>query len=160
RLRRAQARRRSNGRGAHRLVPKESRELQVSALRGVHGAAENLDRQDSEIQVARDGKGCAMKVACKNWLRYTRAATLALLAALLSGTAAIGEVSGKPELPNVRLAVGGKPALFYLPLTVTERLGYFRDEGLNVEISDFPGGARALQALIGGSADVVTGAYD
>ena len=62
--------------------------------------------------------------------------------------------------PTVRLAVGGKPALFYLPLTVTERLGYFKDEGLDVEISDFPGGARALQALIGGSADVVTGAFD
>ena len=37
---------------------------------------------------------------------------------------------------KVRLAVGGKPALFYLPLTVTERLGYFKDEGLDVEISD------------------------
>src|SRR6266481_7980498 len=66
----------------------------------------------------------------------------------------------KPELSRVRRAVGGKPALFYLPLTVTERLGCFRDAGLDVEISDFPGGARALQALIGGSADVVTGAFD
>jgi NitT/TauT family transport system substrate-binding protein len=61
---------------------------------------------------------------------------------------------------TVRLAVGGKPAMFYLPLTVVERLGYFKDAGLNVEISDFPGGARALQALVGGSADVVTGAFD
>src|SRR5438874_10467163 len=66
----------------------------------------------------------------------------------------------KPELSRVRLAVGGKPALFYLPLTVTERLGYFKDAGLDVEISDFPGGARALQSLIGGSADVVAGAFD
>ena len=61
---------------------------------------------------------------------------------------------------KVRLAVGGKPAMFYLPLTVTERLGYFKDAGLDVEISDLPGGARALQALMGGSADVVTGAFD
>ena len=60
----------------------------------------------------------------------------------------------------VRLAVGGKPALFYLPLTVTEQLGYFKDEGLDVQISDFSGGARALQSLIGGSADVVAGAFD
>src|SRR5206468_6225214 len=66
----------------------------------------------------------------------------------------------KPELSRVRLAVGGKPALFYLPLTVTERLGYFREQGLELEISDFPGGARALQALIGGSAAVVAGAFD
>jgi NitT/TauT family transport system substrate-binding protein len=61
---------------------------------------------------------------------------------------------------KVRLAVGGKPAMFYLPLTVVERLGYFKDAGLDVEISDFPGGARALQSLVGGSADVVAGAFD
>ena len=81
----------------------------------------------------------------------------ATLVTLVSTLAANSE-GGKPE--KVRLAVGGKPALFYLPLTVTERLGYFRDQGLEVEISDFPGGARALQALIGGSADVVTGSFD
>ncbi|MGA6962125.1 MAG: ABC transporter substrate-binding protein [Xanthobacteraceae bacterium] len=84
---------------------------------------------------------------------------LAFGAWLLLGAAANCE-EVKPELANVRLAVGGKPALFYLPLTITERLGYFRDAGLTLEIADFPGGARALQALIGGSADVVTGAYD
>jgi NitT/TauT family transport system substrate-binding protein len=67
---------------------------------------------------------------------------------------------GAASLIKVRLAVGGKAALFYLPLTVTERLGYFRNEGLDVEIYDFAGGARALQALVGGSADVVTGAFD
>jgi NitT/TauT family transport system substrate-binding protein len=47
-----------------------------------------------------------------------------------------------------------------LPLTLTERLGYFKEEGLNVTITDFGGGAKALQSLIGGSADVVTGAYE
>ena len=61
---------------------------------------------------------------------------------------------------KVRLAVGGQSALYYLPLTVTDRLGYFKDEGLAVEISDLQGGSKALQALIGGSADVVTGAFD
>ena len=86
-------------------------------------------------------------------------ALIALAAALLLSP--IGaSAQDKPETPKVRLAVGGKPALFYLPLTVTERLGLFREQGLEVEISDFPGGARALQALVGGSADVVTGAFD
>jgi sulfonate transport system substrate-binding protein len=61
---------------------------------------------------------------------------------------------------RVRLAVGGQSALYYLPLTVTDRLGYFKDEGLAVEISDLQGGSKALQALVGGSADVVTGAFD
>src|SRR5439155_8902726 len=85
-----------------------------------------------------------------------RRAWLAALALAL-GFAAGGDAVAQTK---VRLAVGGKPGLFYLPLTVTERLGYFRDEGLDVEISDFAGGARALQSLIGGSADVVTGSYD
>ncbi|MDB5626549.1 MAG: ssuA 7, partial [Tardiphaga sp.] len=66
----------------------------------------------------------------------------------------------KPEKPDLVLGVGGKSLLYYLPLTLTERLGYFKDQGLNVTITDFGGGAKALQSLVGGSADVVTGAYE
>ena len=47
-----------------------------------------------------------------------------------------------------------------LPLTVTEKLGYFKEAGLDVEISDFQGGAKSLQALMGGSVQVVTGSFD
>jgi NitT/TauT family transport system substrate-binding protein len=64
------------------------------------------------------------------------------------------------EKRDVHIAVGGKVALYYLPLTITERLGYFKDEGLNVRISDFAGGTRSLEAVVGGSADVVAGAYE
>lgn len=67
---------------------------------------------------------------------------------------------GKPEKSKVAIAVGGKAAFYYLPLTIAEQLGYFRAEGLDVEISDFAGGSRALQAVVGGSADVVSGAYE
>jgi NitT/TauT family transport system substrate-binding protein len=66
----------------------------------------------------------------------------------------------KPEKPKVSIAVGGKAAFYYLPLTIAERLGYFKDEGLDVEISDFEGGSKALQAVVGGSADVVSGAWE
>lgn len=55
---------------------------------------------------------------------------------------------------------GGKNLFYYLPLTIAERLGYFKEEGLDVEIVDFAGGAKALQAVVGGSADVVSGAYE
>src|SRR6185369_8827393 len=64
------------------------------------------------------------------------------------------------EKRDVHIAVGGKSALYYLPLVITERLNYFKDEGLNVRISDFPGGTRSLEAVVGGSADVVAGAYE
>ncbi|HWI13153.1 MAG TPA: ABC transporter substrate-binding protein, partial [Burkholderiales bacterium] len=49
---------------------------------------------------------------------------------------------------------------YYLPLTIAERKGYFKEEGLDAQIVDFPGGAKALQAMVGGSADVVSGAYE
>lgn len=67
---------------------------------------------------------------------------------------------GKLEKARVSIAVGGKAAFYYLPLTIAEQLGYFKAEGLDVEISDFAGGSRALQALLGGSADIVSGAYE
>jgi NitT/TauT family transport system substrate-binding protein len=68
--------------------------------------------------------------------------------------------SQTPEKSKVSIAVGGKNLFYYLPLTIAEQLGYFKDEGLQVEISDFAGGAKALQALVGGSADVVSGAFE
>lgn len=80
--------------------------------------------------------------------------------ALLVVTLGVAGSSGAAAQTKVRLAVGGQNALYYLPLTVVDRLGYFKDEGLDVEISDLAGGSKALQALVGGSADVVTGAFD
>src|ERR671920_2064786 len=65
-----------------------------------------------------------------------------------------------PVKPKVLLGVGGKPLLYYLPLTIAERRGFFKEQGLDVEINDFGGGAKSLQALVGGSVDVVTGAYE
>jgi NitT/TauT family transport system substrate-binding protein len=67
---------------------------------------------------------------------------------------------GQPRGRRVVVAVGGKAALYYLPLTLAERLGYFKEQDLNVEILDFAGGAKALQAMMGGSADVVAGGFD
>jgi NitT/TauT family transport system substrate-binding protein len=64
------------------------------------------------------------------------------------------------EKPKLTIAVGGKNLLYYLPLTIAEQLGYFKQEGLDVTIVDFAGGARALQAVVGGSADVVSGAFE
>jgi NitT/TauT family transport system substrate-binding protein len=66
----------------------------------------------------------------------------------------------KLEKTSLAMSVGGKAAFYYLPLTIAEQLGYFRAEGLDVEISDFAGGARALQAVVGGSADVCSGAFE
>jgi NitT/TauT family transport system substrate-binding protein len=60
----------------------------------------------------------------------------------------------------VRLAIGGQTQLIYLAATLAQELGYFVDEGLAVELQDFPGGQKSLEALMGGSTDVVCGFYD
>ena len=64
------------------------------------------------------------------------------------------------EKAKTTIAVGGKNLLYYLPLTIAEQRGYFKAEGLDITIVDFAGGARALQAVVGGSADVVSGAFE
>jgi len=83
-------------------------------------------------------------------------AVAALLVALFAANAA----AQAPEKKKVTIGVGGKSLFYYLPLSVAERKGYFKEEGLEVEIPDFAGGAKALQALVGGSADMVSGAYE
>lgn len=64
-----------------------------------------------------------------------------------------------PERKRVTIAMGGK-SLYYLPITITEKLGFFKDEGLDVVIADFAGGSKAAQALLGGSADVAAISYE
>ena len=83
-------------------------------------------------------------------------------AALTVATLVMPSLRAQPHLEKTKiaLAVGGKASFYYLPLTISEQLGYFKAEGLDVEISDFAGGSRALQAVLGGSADVVSGAYE
>ncbi|MCD0502589.1 ABC transporter substrate-binding protein [Bordetella petrii] len=66
----------------------------------------------------------------------------------------------KLEKKSVQIAVGGKALIYYLPLTIAEVKGFFKDEGLDVNIADFAGGSKALQAVVGGSADVVSGAFE
>jgi len=79
----------------------------------------------------------------------------ALLALLLTGCA------GAPEKGRtVRLAIGGAAQMVYLPTTLAAQLGFYRNEGLDVQFQDYPGGAKALQSLLGGSADVVSGFYE
>ncbi len=89
-------------------------------------------------------------------MRIMKLLAAAAALALLAGPA----LAQAPEKPKIVIGVGGKPLLYYLPLTIAESKGYFKDAGLEVEITDFGGGARALQSLLGGSADVVTGAYE
>ena len=82
----------------------------------------------------------------KNILINRRTFTSAAALAAASIAAPALRAQPKLEKSKVAIAVGGKAAFYYLPLTISEQLGYFKAEGLDVEISDFAGGAKALQA--------------
>ena len=84
------------------------------------------------------------------------AAGAAVAASFPFGTASAADLEKK----SIKIAVGGKQLIYYLPLTIAERLGYFKEEGLDVEVIDFQGGSKSLQAVIGGSADVCSGAFE
>ncbi|HKX18366.1 MAG TPA: ABC transporter substrate-binding protein [bacterium] len=87
----------------------------------------------------------------------------AVLAALLLGfvvALAAGPGGAQVEKSKITLAVGGQPLYIYLPLTLANQLGYFKEAGVSVDIVDLAGGAKALEALLGGSADVVCGFID
>src|SRR5436309_14967250 len=71
-----------------------------------------------------------------------------------------GIAQSRLEKPNPILAVGGVEGLVYLPFAIAWRLGYFNQEGLTVDAQNFAGGGLALRALVGRSADVVSGSYD
>jgi NitT/TauT family transport system substrate-binding protein len=61
---------------------------------------------------------------------------------------------------KVTLAVGGGSCLCYLPTMLAQALGEYEKAGVNVEVVDFKGGSESLKAVIGGSADVVSGYFD
>jgi len=61
---------------------------------------------------------------------------------------------------KVTLAIGGASCLCYLPTMLAKQLGEFQKAGVNVEVVEFKGGSDALKAVIGGSADVVSGYFD
>ena len=61
---------------------------------------------------------------------------------------------------KITIAVGGSACLCYLPTILAERLGEYEKAGVKVELVDFKGGSQSLTAVLGGSADVVSGYFD
>lgn len=61
---------------------------------------------------------------------------------------------------KVTLAIGGASCLCYLPTMLAQELGEYKKAGLDMELIQFKGGSEALKAVMGGSADVVSGYFD
>jgi NitT/TauT family transport system substrate-binding protein len=61
---------------------------------------------------------------------------------------------------RVVLIVGGADKQIYLPATLALRLGYFREQSLDVGLETEPSGVSAADVLLAGAAQGVIGAYD
>jgi NitT/TauT family transport system substrate-binding protein len=56
--------------------------------------------------------------------------------------------------------VGGLDKVIYLPAMLTQRLGYFKDEGLDVQLLTEPAGVQAETSLVSGEVQGAVGFYD
>nr|WKF62104.1 Putative aliphatic sulfonates-binding protein [Paraburkholderia busanensis] len=64
------------------------------------------------------------------------------------------------QAEKLTLMTGGAAKIVYLPVTLAQRLGYFRDEGLDVEILSEPAGVDTATELIAGAVQGAVGFYD
>jgi NitT/TauT family transport system substrate-binding protein len=83
---------------------------------------------------------------------FGRLVATLLVSLLMSGFAA--------AQTKITVAVGGGACLCYLPTVLAKQLGEYDKAGLAVELVDLKGGSDALKAVLGGSADVVSGYFD
>jgi len=89
------------------------------------------------------------------------AACFALVAAIpLAGCRTQSSASSEKNPTEVSIMVGGLDKVIYLPAELTERLGYFKEQGLTVKLESQPSGASAETALVAGQVDGVVGFYD
>ena len=77
----------------------------------------------------------------------TRIPRRTLLAAALGAALAVGAPLAQAADAPITIMVGGINKIIYLPAKLTEALGYFKDEGLKVELQSQPAGVDAENQL-------------
>lgn len=96
------------------------------------------------------GRVCALGVV---------AAALPPLHAQTAPAPAAASPGAPPRAPRLVIAAYERSSFCYLPLTIAERLGYFAQEGLDVEVREFADAALAAQAVQTGTAHVLSAPY-
>ncbi|AMP05550.1 NMT1-like family protein [Collimonas pratensis] len=81
-------------------------------------------------------------------------------AVLLSGTVLGASQAVAADSGKITIMVGGITKMIYLPAKLTEQLGYFKEEGLDVELQSQPAGVDAENELLAGAVQAVVGFYD
>jgi NitT/TauT family transport system substrate-binding protein len=92
------------------------------------------------------------------------AASIALAASLISACSSSGgsspNASSSSPLTDLKIMVGGISKQIYLPNELTQKLGYFKDEGLNVTLIDEASGQSSEEEVLSGQVDAGSGSYN
>ncbi len=93
-------------------------------------------------------------VGAMNEPRGKRLLAMALVVVLLALTTA------RVQAASVTVMAGGASKIVYLPLILASQLGYFRDEGLNIDILSQAAGVDTATELLAGAIQGAVGYYD
>jgi NitT/TauT family transport system substrate-binding protein len=74
--------------------------------------------------------------------------------------AAAGSGTDSGKTTKVKIMVGGLDKVIYMPAMLSQRLGYFKAEGLDVTLLTEPAGVDATTALVAGQVQGAVGFYD
>lgn len=83
-----------------------------------------------------------------------------LMSAVAAAVCVLAPMAAAQAAEPITIMVGGINKIIYLPAKLTEALGYFKDEGLTVELQSQPAGVDAENQLIAGAVQAVVGFYD
>ncbi|MGW0555777.1 ABC transporter substrate-binding protein [Streptomyces sp. NPDC002926] len=86
------------------------------------------------------------------------AATLALTSLTACGNDS--STAGKESGGKVKIMVGGLDKVIYLPAMLAQQLGYFKEQGIDVQLLTEPAGVQATTSLVSGDVQGVVGFYD
>ncbi|MBN4664780.1 ABC transporter substrate-binding protein [Pandoraea nosoerga] len=93
--------------------------------------------------------------------RLPKAFVKPAIAAVLGVSLALAAAPGfAADSGKITIMVGGITKMIYLPAKLAEQLGYFKEEGLNVELLSQPAGVDAENELLAGAVQAVVGFYD
>ena len=85
-----------------------------------------------------------------------RAFAMRLGVAVLAGAISVGAQAAD----KITIMVGGLEKQIYLPAKLTEQLGYFKEQGLDVELQSEQAGVNAENQMLAGAVQGVVGFYD
>jgi NitT/TauT family transport system substrate-binding protein len=121
-------------------------------------SSEQQQRRDASVQHLLKVRALLYRAARIRWTEKIMNTMVGRLAATLLALVLISDAAAAQT--KVTIAVGGGACLCYLPTVLAKQLGEFDKAGLAVDLVDLKGGSDALKAVLGGSADVVSGYFD